>query len=74
MPPVNDMDVPMFEEEQAVFLVQGKRPLGSSKLGGTEAETRSYLPTRPGLFFNYMFPLEGRCASTAPRTDTERSW
>lgn len=59
MPRVNDEDVPMFEEEEAVFLMQGKRPLGSSKLGGTEAETKSYLPARPGLFFNAMFPLEG---------------
>lgn len=48
----------MFEEEQAVFLMQGKRPLGSSKLGVTEAETKSYLPACQGVFFNSLFPME----------------
>lgn len=59
MASINDMDVPMFEEEQAVFLMQGKQPPGSIKFGGTEAETKSYLSARLGLFFNSMFPLEG---------------
>ncbi|KAG6357178.1 hypothetical protein INS49_015056 [Diaporthe citri] len=59
MPRLNDVDVPMLQAAEAVFLMQGERPLGSSKLGGTEAETKSYLPARPGLFFNCMFPLEG---------------
>lgn len=56
----------MFEEEQTVLLMQGKRPLGSSKLGGTEAETKSYLPSRPSLFYNLMFPLEGSIRVNRP--------
>lgn len=59
VPRLNPSDVSMFEEEQAVFLMQGKRPLGSSRLSGTETETKSHLPARPGLFYNSMFPLEG---------------
>lgn len=33
-----------FEEERTVFLMQGKGPLGSRKLGVSEAENKSYLP------------------------------
>lgn len=57
--PVNSTRHEIFDEWLAVFLMQGKRPLGSSKLGRTEAETKSYLPSRPGVFYNSMFPLEG---------------
>ncbi|KAK7706586.1 hypothetical protein SLS64_007417 [Diaporthe eres] len=52
--------------EQAVSLMQGKRHLGSNNFGGTEAETKSYQPTRPGLFFNCMFPLEGTTRVNRP--------
>lgn len=62
---LNDSDMDMFEEDQAVFLMQGKRP--SSKLGLTEVETKQYLPARPGLSFNSMFPLEGPIRVNRPQ-------
>lgn len=53
------LDRYMCEENLAVFLMQGKRPLDTSRIGNTEEETKAYLPARPGLFYNALFPLQG---------------
>jgi hypothetical protein len=49
-----------------VFAIQGRQPLGSSKLGRTKAETRSELPARPGPFLNSTRSLEGPTKSLSP--------
>lgn len=67
--PVNDMGQTTFEEGAGSVPDVDKAAPGSSKLRVTEAETKSHLCARPGLFFNFMYPLEGPIRAHRPEND-----